>query len=134
MRDIDTKCKQILMDFLYPNDEIRKFMINDLNQELEKLLPQKILICNDNKNDELREKNYWKCCKKIGDFLQKHRQYKTAIEKVFSSQDIVSNIRLILLNFVFYKSQMNSKYKDINVFLDKRSITYDGFDFISTIA
>ena len=38
MKDIDTKCKQILMDFLYPNDEIRKFMINDLNQELEKLL------------------------------------------------------------------------------------------------
>ena len=46
------------MKYLYPTDEIRNFMCNDLYQELNEIIPKTKCFCSDTVVAKTREENY----------------------------------------------------------------------------
>lgn len=120
-------CKKIISEFLYPNDKVKKFLTRDLNEELNEIIDNNTLINEDNRVDSIRQSNLWENVKSVGNFLQKNSDYYEAITKIWGSNDIIDNIRLILLNYVFCLCMYEQEYSDINIFTDSRCITCENF-------
>ena len=91
-------CKKIISEFLYPNDKVKKFLTRDLNEELNEIIDNNTLINEDNRVDSIRQSNLWENVKSVGNFLQKNSDYYETITKIWGSNDIIDNIRLILVN------------------------------------
>ena len=119
--------KILLSKFLYPTDECRKFVLNDLNQELNNLIDKRIVVSSENIKSEHRKKNRLKFFFIIGQFFKNNPTYLKIIKSVynFSLKDI---IYLIAINFVFYTYQINTSTKDSNFFKDTKSILYTDLD------
>lgn len=58
MKKIDRVCSKIMLDYLCPTEEIREFLMNDLNEELKSVVNDDILVCSQNNDDTIREKNW----------------------------------------------------------------------------
>ncbi len=120
-------CKKIISEFLYPNDKVKKFLTRDLNEELNEIIDNNTLINEDNRVDSIRQSNLWENVKSVGNFLQKNSDYYETITKIWGSNDIIDNIRLILVNYVFCLCMYEQEYSDINIFTDSRCITCENF-------
>lgn len=120
-------CKKIISEFLYPNDKVKKFLTRDLNEELNEIIDNNTLINEDNRVDNIRQSNLWENVKSVGNFLQKNSDYYETITKIWGSNDIIDNIRLILVNYVFCLCMYEQEYSDINIFTDSRCITCENF-------
>lgn len=133
MQKVDNVCKKILLKYLYPTDEIRQFLVNDLNEELKEILNAKILVTDENKDDNIRENNWWECVKTIGNFLIKHSEYRQFIIDNYGNREFLDNIQLVLLNYVFCYCLGIEKFKDKNIFTDKECVTCIDFDLTKII-
>ena len=128
MKNTDELCKEITMEYLYPNEKVRKFLVDDLNEELNEVIDNNTLICKGNEDNCIREQNLWQNIISVGNFLQKNNYYKEVIRENFGSKDIIDIIRLAITNYIFTLCNIEPKWMGINIWTDKRCITYENWD------
>lgn len=134
MKKIDRVCNKIMLDYLYPTEEIREFLMNDLNEELKSVINDDILVCSENNDDTIREKNWWTCIKAIGDFLIENKIYRKFMIDNYGNRELVDNAQMALLNCVFCHCLNFEPLWDKNLFTDKECVTYIGFDLTKVIS
>lgn len=67
---------------------------------------------------------------KIKDYIFQHEKYVDYFDALYNDEYLYDDL---IINFVFCLSQENDKFKDINIFKDKRSICFSMFSIIDII-
>lgn len=112
------------LKYLYPTDEIRDFMCNDLYQELNEVIPNIKCFCSDNVVKSVREENRKFVKTNIVNFIENNPVYKQEIEKLYKSKVISNIIDDIFTGYVLYVVNTSERNKGENIFTNKKSICY----------
>ncbi len=112
------------LKYLYPTDEIRDFMCNDLYQELNEVIPNIKCFCSDNVVKSVRKENRKFVKTNIVNFIEDNPVYKQEIEKLYKSKVISNIIDDIFTGYVLYVVNTSEKNKGENIFTNKKSICY----------
>ena len=127
---MDKESKQKLLKYFFPTEEIRKVMCNDLFVELDELFLNKICIFEENKSRRKRKEHYKLTFEIILDFFIHNRDYSKKVTLIYGDQTASLNenveniINSVIMRYVFYLTGTNSKWQNIDIFKDKRSICY----------
>lgn len=121
---MNTKEKELLIKYLFPTEEIRKFLINDIYQEFNEFLPKENLFNERNMKTEQRLNNYNQYCSLIKDYLNNHSDYLKEVYGVYHNINIESLIDDLLMGYVFYLSEIDDKLQKFDIFKDKKSICF----------
>lgn len=115
--------EQKIVDFVFRDNSTRKFLCNDLFQEIK--IPKEKCIAYENIKGEVRMKNYNEVLKIIEEFIDKNDIYKKTLSILYGEIDRYV-IREIVTAYVYYLSKTNEEFKYIDIFTDHRSIAYLG--------
>lgn len=110
--------------YLYPTDEIRNFMCNDLYQELNEIIPKTKCFCSDNIVSKTRETNFMFVKTHIVNFVLTNENYKKELNKLYKDRDFDDLINDILIGYVFFVVNTDDKNKGEDIFKNKKSICY----------
>ncbi len=116
--------KKKLYKYLFPSDSIQKFMCNDFFQELKTIIPNDFCISAGNIDSTTRENNLKKVSILICKFIEDNNTYKNIILSLFNELDYQSLINEFIIGYLFFITNTETKFKDIDIFKDKRSIVY----------
>ncbi|MGN1201329.1 MAG: hypothetical protein ACI4R8_03645 [Candidatus Caccovivens sp.] len=122
-----------LMDYLYPNEEARSFICNDLYQELLKYIPSSLLISTDNIPKEKRLINIAKVKQTIITFLIKKNYERVLLKKIgllAINNDVIEEL---ITGLTFFVSNTEERCKDVDIFKDKKSICYQEISIIDVL-
>ena len=125
--------KQILIEFLYPNSKLMTFMCNDVYQELLNIVSTQDCICCKNINKDIRDRNFRTVKKIIYKFIINNENYKNLLFEYYKSKDVDMIANNILLGLVFYISNTNDKYIEIDILMNKKSICYNKYSILYSI-
>lgn len=118
--------KEKLLKHLYPTQEIREFMCNDLYQELLQVISKSTCISSKNIVEKIRKLNYEKVKFQIKQFLSNNIIYLNKIK----SFAFTINLEDIITGLVFYISLIDETYTHIDIFKDKKSICYSSISIV----
>lgn len=110
--------------FLYPTDEIRNFMCNDLYQELNEIIPKTRCFCSDNIVSKSREANFLFVKTNVANFVLNNPNYKQELAKLYKGRDFDDLINDIIIGYVFFVVSTDDKNKGEDIFKNKKSICY----------
>lgn len=110
--------------FLYPTDEIRNFMCNDLYQELNEIIPKTKCFCSDNIVSKSREANFLFVKTNVVNFVLNNPNYKQELAKLYKGRDFDDLINDIIIGYVFFVVNTDDKNKGEDIFKNKKSICY----------
>jgi len=116
------------LQLLYPTDEVRKIMINDVYQELLGIIPPTWCFNSKNLTKTIRQENYNKVLKSISNFIEDNADYKKVITNFYGK-----NLEYVLYGYMFYLSHTNEKYTNIDIFKDKKSILYSEISILDIL-
>ena len=125
--------KQKLIKYLFPTEEIRSFMCNDLYMELMEQIPRFLCISSKNITNSVRKENFEKVNSIITNFIENNENYKQMLKKLFSNKELKNIISDIVIGYVFFITQTNLKYNHIDIFRDKKSICYSPISIIDIL-
>lgn len=115
--------KEEILKYLFPTEEIRKFLVNDLYQELLKNIDTTLFYNDGNIFDGVRYERYKKVYNDIELFLYKNREYAVELARLFDGHDFVMIIEDLICGIVFYYINVIKK-EPIDIFNDRRSLVY----------
>lgn len=115
--------KEEILKYLFPTEEIRKFLVNDLYQELLENIDTTLFYNDGNIFDRLRDERYKKVYNDIELFLYKNREYAVELTRLFDGHDFVMIIEDLICGIVFYYINVIKK-EPIDIFNDRRSLVY----------
>ena len=115
--------KEEILKYLFPTEEIRKFLVNDLYQELLKNIDTTLFYSDGNIFDRVRDERYKKVFNDIELFLYKNREYAVELARLFDGHDFVMIIEDLICGIVFYYINVIKK-EPIDIFNDRRSLVY----------
>lgn len=115
--------KEEILKYLFPTEEIRKFLVNDLYQELLKNIDTTLFYNDGNIFDRVRDERYKKVYNDIELFLYKNREYAVELARLFDGHDFVMIIEDLICGIVFYYINVIKK-EPIDIFSDRRSLVY----------
>ena len=115
--------KEEILKYLFPTEEIRKFLVNDLYQELLKNIDTTLFYSDGNIFDGVRYERYKKVYNDIELFLYKNREYAVELARLFDGHDFVMIIEDLICGIVFYYINVIKK-EPIDIFNDRRSLVY----------
>lgn len=115
--------KEEILKYLFPTEEIRKFLVNDLYQELLENIDTTLFYNDGNIFDRVRDERYKKVYNDIELFLYKNREYAVELARLFDGQDFVMIIEDLICGIVFYYINVIKK-EPIDIFCDRRSLVY----------
>ena len=115
--------KEEILKYLFPTEEIRKFLVNDLYQELLKNIDTTLFYSDGNIFDRVRDERYKKVFNDIELFLYKNREYAVELARLFDGHDFVMIIEDLICGIVFYYINVIKK-ELIDIFSDRRSLVY----------
>lgn len=115
--------KEEILKYLFPTEEIRKFLVNDLYQELLKNIDTTLFYNDGNIFDGVRYERYKKVYNDIELFLYKNREYAVELARLFDGHDFVMIIEDLICGIVFYYINVIKK-ELIDIFSDRRSLVY----------
>lgn len=121
----DENEKENLCAFLYPTHAYRNYILNDFNQELAPYLPDKIIMSNENIKNKVRAKNYKKTKNIMRKFLENNPVHKKLIKDFYADLDMQDMVELMIINYVFYRSQMIDEVKNLSIFFNPHFVTYE---------
>lgn len=124
--------KQKLVKYLYPTEQIRSFMWNDLYLELKEVVP-KICILSKNTNFQIRKQNLKKVTDIIKNFIQNNQNYKLEIENLYHDKNWNSIIEDIVIGYVFFVSNTVTVYNNVDILSNKKSICYSPISILDII-
>lgn len=110
--------------YLYPTDEIRNFMCNDLYQELNEIIPKTKCFCSDNIVSKTREENYMFVKTHIVNFILSNDNYKNELNKLYKDREFDDLINDIIIGYVFFTVNTDDKNRGEDIFKNKKSICY----------
>ena len=125
------KYYQKLLQYLYPTDEVRAFLVNDLYQELFKVVKVKTLYCEDNLDDILRSINYLNLKIEIEKFLKNHEEYKKELDRLLR-HDGKTIVEDLIIGLLLYYST-SSYFKQFDIFKDRKSVLYSPASIIDVL-
>lgn len=115
--------KEEILKYLFPTEEIRKFLVNDLYQELLENIDTTLFYNDGNIFDRVRDERYKKVFNDIELFLYKNREYAVELARLFDGHDFVMIIEDLICGIVFYYINVIKK-ELIDIFSDRRSLVY----------
>lgn len=115
--------KEEILKYLFPTEEIRKFLANDLYQELLENIDTTLFYNDGNIFDRVRYERYKKVFNDIELFLYKNREYAVELARLFDGHDFVMIIEDLICGIVFYYINVIKK-EPIDIFNDRRSLVY----------
>lgn len=115
--------KEEILKYLFPTEEIRKFLVNDLYQELLENIDTTLFYNDGNIFDRVRDERYKKVYNDIELFLYKNREYAVELSRLFDGHDFVMIIEDLICGIVFYYINVIKK-EPIDIFNDRRSLVY----------
>ena len=115
--------KEEILKYLFPTEEIRKFLVNDLYQELLENIDTTLFYNDGNIFDRVRYERYKKVYNDIELFLYKNREYAVELARLFDGHDFVMIIEDLICGIVFYYINVIKK-EPIDIFNDRRSLVY----------
>ena len=115
--------KEEILKYLFPTEEIRKFLVNDLYQELLENIDTTLFYNDGNIFDRVRDERYKKVFYDIELFLYKNREYAVELARLFDGHDFVMIIEDLICGIVFYYINVIKK-EPIDIFSDRRSLVY----------
>lgn len=118
--------KEKLLKHLYPIQEIREFMCNDLYQELLQVISKSTCISSKNIVEKVRKQNYEIVKSQIKQFLSNNIIYLNKIK----SFGFKINLEDIITGLVFYISLIDENYTNIDIFKYKKSICYSSISIV----
>lgn len=125
--------KQLLLNYLFPNEEMRKFMCNDLYIELEEILPSKICISPTNISSIRRKENYSIAYGSILAFLTARNDYCEKVAYFYKDKELDFIINEIIIGYVFYLSSTRKRNEQFDIFKNKKSICYSPISLIDML-
>ena len=114
--------KQKMLLSLFPNEDVRKFMCNDLFQEIKKIVPISLIISQTNKDVKQRELNYITARDSIKKFILNDKIYNDYIFKIYELRDFESLVDNVFEGYVFYLTCVSPRHTKIDMFKDSRSV------------
>lgn len=115
--------KEEILKYLFPTEEIRKFLVNDLYQELLENIDTTLFYNDGNIFDRVRDERYKKVFNDIELFLYKNREYAVELARLFDGHDFVLILEDLICGIVFYYINVIKK-EPIDIFNDRRSLVY----------
>lgn len=122
-----------LFKILYKTQEIQKFLINDLFEELKLIINIKLCINIININEKQRELNFLITKNTIDKFLKENIVYLNKLKDLFKTYTYNALLDHLIIAFVFYIAQINENYKYIDVFTNKASICFNKYNYMLAI-
>lgn len=126
--------KERICTYLYGTDESRKFLLNDLFQEFSLIIDDKECISWKNCLNKTRARNKIIVTTKIVLFLKENTIYYNKLDKIYPNMLFNDVIKMLLLGYVFYLSQVKEEFNNINIFKSKKSICYSNEPTIYDVA
>lgn len=122
--------KEKLMKFLFPTEDIRKFLCNDFYQEIMKVIPASMCINKIHReNPQIREDNFKSAIDKMKNFVLTDKIYNEEIFKYKRVDSFDNFIYELLEGYVFFLTLVNPRHKLIDMYKDSRSIFYKKVNF-----
>ena len=115
--------KEEILKYLFPTEEIRKFLVNDIYQELLENIDTTLFYNDGNIFDRVRDERYKKVYNDIELFLYKNREYAVELARLFDGHDFVLILEDLICGIVFYYINVIKK-EPIDIFNDRRSLVY----------
>ena len=125
--------KKKLLQYLFPTEEIRKFVCNDLFIELSEVIKTTDCISSKNLNNKVRLSNKENVLNQINNFLNENPIYTETLLKLYNQKDISQIIEDLLMGYTFYLACSFGRIGEIDIFKDKRSVCYSPISIIDII-
>ena len=124
-----------LIKYLYPTEQIRSFMCNDLYIELNKIIKRQICISTKNIVSSVRQENLVMLKHIINNFIEVNTIYKQKINELYGNGNMNGDIIIneIIVGYVFYIANSVPKYVSMDIFRDKRSVVYSPISMIDIL-
>lgn len=126
--------KERICTYLYGTDETRKFLLNDLFQEFSLIIDDNECISRKNCLNKTRKRNKVIVTTKIVLFLKENTIYYNKLDKIYPNMLFNDVIKMLLLGYVFYLSQVKIEFNNVNIFKSKKSICYSNEPTIYDVA
>lgn len=123
--------KTKVKEYLYPSIETEK-ILKQINEDIYKLIDTKILISENNKNQEYRKKNYRKLYNLLEKYFNQNYNLYDKLLTIYNANDFFTEevIKEVIYNLVFVYSQTQEQFKNINIFKNRKSICYEKVSYI----
>lgn len=133
VRFMEDKRKEKLLRYLFPTEEVRKFVCNDLFMELSEIIKTADCISSKNIKKEVRQQNKEKVEKQIKDFIKQNPDYEKMLTELYHQKDINQIYDDILVGYTFFLANTYGRIGEIDIFKDKKSICYAPISIIDIL-
>ena len=130
---MEDKRKEKLLRYLFPTEEVRKFVCNDLFMELSEIIKTTDCISSKNIKKEVRRQNKEKVEKQIKDFIKQNPDYEKMLTELYHQKDINQIYDDILVGYTFFLANTYGRIGEIDIFKDKKSICYAPISIIDIL-
>ena len=125
--------KEKLLKYLFPTEEIRKFVCNDLFMELSEIIKTTDCISSKNIKNSVRQENKEKVEKQIKEFIKENPNYEKMLLELYHQKDISQIYDDILIGYTFFLASTYGRIGEIDIFKDKKSICYAPISIIDIL-
>ena len=122
-----------LLKMIFPTNEVRAFLCNDLFIELKNVVPINLCINKENVLNTTRKEHYKQVKNLIYNFLIKNKIYLNKLKQFYSTTNINYILKNIITSYVFVMAKLNKNYKNVDIFNNKTSICYVPFNIFNTL-
>ena len=129
--DIYRKTK--LINYLYPTEEIAKFLFCNVYSALKTILPRKVCFSDDNYNETTRNRNYIIAKNTIANFLEETPFVRNKLNEYYLNKEVDNLVNDILYGYLLYLTPKIHKGTGADIFRDKRSVCYSPFSMLDII-
>lgn len=119
---------QKIKEFLYPSSN--NFILNEINNDLKKIVTIEICISDENMNKKTRKRNYGKVYLQICGYLHQNMKIYERLDYLYSDYEEEFLVHELMVNFVFCLTQENEKFRNIHIFKNEKSICFSEFYMI----
>lgn len=130
---MDNERKTKLLKYLFPTEEIRKFVCNDLFMELSEIIKTTDCISSKNIKNAVRQENKAKVEKQIKEFISQNPVYEKMLLELYHQDNISKVYDDVLIGYTFYLASTYGRIGEIDIFKDKKSICYAPISIIDIL-
>lgn len=122
--------KEKLIRYLFPNENLRNFMCNDLYPELISICPKKLFISSKNKTLKYRKENLKSIKTAINTFIEENTDYRHLLQAHYLDKTTEEVIDILVIGLTFYLANTIKSSQDLDIFHDKKSVCYSPISII----
>lgn len=118
--------KSYIIGLLYPTEDIKKFVYDDINKPLEKYITDDMILGKQSTDKKVRTKSLKLLQLQIANFLQENSFYLDYLQGVYNKYMYDDVIFWVLVGFVLYRADKLGRLDCLDIFDEKNCIlTFD---------